>query len=1032
MIHSFIKFSVEKSVLNHIFLIFLVVLGVFSYQSIPKEIFPPSNLDAIAVTGGYEGTSPDVLDKMAVKPIEEDISNLNDIDRIESKLSNGAFGITIYLKEGSDVGESLEDIKDIVSSKKKDFPADMNEPVSKILKTSYPLVSIALASGESMEEMLHVADNLKSEISKIQNLSDIKINGDADKELVIKIDEKKLAALDISPQDAFNAISSLSTVFPIGIIKERGRHLFVSTLGGEDVLDKIQNSRLLVGDKKIFFKDIAKAEFTLSDVFEVSHFNGRPNISITINKSKEGNAIALVKEIKKVLNAYKEQYTGYDFEVYSDTSVWIRNRLNTVISNIALGLILVYLSIFLFINGRVAFIVGIGIPVSFIIGLIASELMGYSLNMLSLLGALIALGMLVDEAIVVSENIYRHIENGKDAKTAAIDGAYEMFPAVLTATATTIFAFLPMLIMSGEMGVFMRILPIIISILLVSSLFEAFFFLPLHAKDFLKTEIKRKKLHSWLEDWGRIYRKILSFLLAYKKSFMALFLIFVIFGTVMLFKRSNFQLFPDFDNTQIFITGKVNINNSVQETQEIISRVEKILLENLSKDEVSSITSTSGFMLDAKFQPHIAENNFHIFINLYEALPVNFLDKYINPYLSPEHDDENARRGRSANAILVDVKRLTQEISQSKDFEEFRALVPGAGLVKNDIEIALSSKDEQLVQESVDMLSKKLKEMNGVYNVSNDLLEGEKELKIRINAYGQSLGFSEKSVASFLRPYFFKAEAAKMYYENELIRVKTQEKMKDTFEALDSFYLFVPSQNKRVSLREIADFEVKNGYANIYKYNGKRTSTVFGSLTKSTLTSAKFLKLIEPELEKVRQKGVEVDIKGEQKENKKIQIEMAKAAVIAIFLIFLALVWMFDSIFLSLVVLSVIPLSLLGVLVGHEIMGLNLTMPGVLGIVGLCGVVVNDGIIMIKFLKDAKTIEEVLDLAMLRLRPIMLTSVTTILGLSSLIFFASGQSVILQPMAVSLGYGLVWATLLNLFYVPALYVLLRKRQLNAK
>jgi len=494
MIRKFIEFAVDKSILNHIFLLFILVLAVFSYQKIPKEIFPPSNLDSIVITGVYTGTSPDALDKIAVKTIEDDIANLNDIDRVESAIRNGFFSIVIYLKRNANKSEILDDVKDIVSSKRKDLPSDMDEPIAKIMETNYPLVSLAIASeGKSKEEMLKISNEIKSKLSKIQDLSDISIRGDADKELVIQIDSKKLAAYGI-PIDKFaSSISSLSEVFPVGIIKQKGDHLFISTYGGEKDINQINDTILNIEGKRIYLSKVANAKFAYSDATELSHFNGKSNLSISVNKAKTGNAIALVKDIKKVLKTFEEKYTDYTFQTYSDSSIWIRNRLNTVISNIIFGLILVGFAVWIFISGRIAFIVSLGIPMSFMIGLICAQMMGYSLNMLSLLGALIALGMLVDEAIVVAENIYRHLEKGESPREAAINGAVEMFPAVLTATATTIFAFLPLLIMSGEMGVFMRLLPIMISILLLSSLFEAFYFLPLHAKDFLKVKVKVKK-----------------------------------------------------------------------------------------------------------------------------------------------------------------------------------------------------------------------------------------------------------------------------------------------------------------------------------------------------------------------------------------------------------------------------------------------------------------------------------------------------------------------------------------------------------
>ncbi len=1028
MIRNFIKFAVDKSVLNHIFLTFLFVMAVFAYRSIPKEIFPPSNLDSISITGGYTGTSPDVLDKIAVKNIEDDLVNLNNIDRIESVIQNGLFKITIYLKQGAIKGEILDDVKDIISSKQRDLPSDMNEPIAKIMQMNYPLVSIALASDKAdKEQMLKVANELKSRLSKIEDLSDISIRGDVDKELLFKIDDKKLRAYGISVGEFSSVISNLSEVFPVGLIKQKGDHLFISTYGGEKDISKINNTILSISGKKIYLKDVATAEFDYEEANELSHFNGEPNLSISINKAKTGNAIALVKDIRVILKDFEKKYPEFKFQTYSDSSIWIRNRLNTVISNIIFGLVLVGFSVWIFVSGRIAFVVSLGIPVSFMIGLIAAEFMGYSLNMLSLLGALIALGMLVDEAIVVAENIYRHLENGDSPRDAAINGAVEMFPAVLTATATTIFAFLPLLIMSGEMGVFMRLLPIMISILLLSSLFEAFYFLPLHAKDFLKVKKKTKKNESLWTFLNSKYSKILGFLLHYKKTVFVLFVTIVISSIVVLAKNSKFQLFPDFDTTQIYISGKVNINNNIEDTQKIVTKIEKILLGKFSDDEISSIASISGLMLDAKYKPHIAENNFHIFIDLKDRIPENIFNKYINPYLSPEYDDTNMKRARSATEILEDIKKYTLELSKTDDFEEFRAIVPGAGIVSSDVEIALSGENLSV---PIKKLTDAIKNIDGAYNVENDLKAGKKELKLRVNSYGQMLGFSEKIIASLLRPYFFKAEIAKMFYNGELIKIRSQDRLKDTYDALSSFHIGIPNSNKKVRLSEVVDFEFKDGFSDIYKNEGERISSVFASLKKSQITSAELLAKIEPLLEEFKKDGVKVTIKGEQQENQKIQKEMGEAAIIAIFLIFLALVWMFDSILLSVTLLTTIPLSLLGVFLGHLFMGINLTMPGLLGIVGLSGVVVNAGIIMMDFIKKATSVEEIIKFATRRLRPILLTSITTILGLSTLIFFAAGQAVILQPMAISLGYGLAFATVLNLFYLPVLYTIIKGKKLD--
>lgn len=1021
MIKGFIRFVINKPILNHIFLFFLLILAVFAYNKIPKEIFPPSTLDAIVITGSYEGASPDILDKMAVKNIEDELKNLSDADTIISTIKNGSFSIKVDLKDGAKAENIINDAKDIVSNIRRDLPSDMDEPIVKVLEKVFPLVTIAIATRESKEKLLDVADELKSRLSRIKDLSDVSIRGDADKELILEIDEMMIRAYSLSRTQTISALSSLSSIFPIGIIKERGNHLFLSTVNGEKEIEKIKNSIITIDGKRLRVGDLATVRYELSDPNEISHFNGKPNVSVNINKAEAGDSITLVKQIKKILKQeYRPKYKNYDFDTYTDTSVWIRNRLNTVISNIIFGLMLVTLSVYIFVSGRIALVVGIGIPVSFMIGLIATEILGYSLNMLSLLGMLIALGMLVDEAIVVAENIYRHLENGDDKRTAAINGAAEMFPAVLTATATTIFAFLPLLIMSGEMGVFMRILPIMISILLLSSLVEAFFFLPLHAKDFLKVENKKEKTGA-MWDWSKdFYKKVISFSMIYKKTILAVFLIFTVFSISAMLKNAKFQLFPEFDNTQIYVTGKVDINYDIEETQDFVTKVEEVLLENLPKNDVSSITSISGMKLDAKFRPEMGENNFHIFVNLYERLPENMFDIYINPYLSPAYDDSDMKRDRHAKDIAEQIKKLTTKFKNDKNYEEFNVVVPAAGIVKSDIEISFSG-DNDAVKKAIEKAQNIMKDIDGVFNINNDLIEGERELKIRVNEYGASLGFNEKIISDSLRPFFLKAEVSKMFYGDDLIRIKSIEKNRDNFKTLNDFYLDVPGSFKKVRLDQIADFSYKPSYAEILKEDGNRIRTIYGSLDKTKITSGEFLKKMENVFEQIKKSGVIVDIKGEEKENKKIQKEMVQAAVIALFLIFIALVWMFDSLVLPVVIISTIPLAILGVLVGHYLMDMNLTMPGLLGVVGLSGVVVNDGIIMVDFIKRSREKIKVLELASLRLRPIMLTSITTILGLSTLMFFASGQAIILQPMAISLGFGIAWATVLNLFYVPLLY-----------
>ncbi|MBL0707514.1 MAG: efflux RND transporter permease subunit [Sulfurimonas sp.] len=1031
MIRRFLEFAIDKPLLNHILLAFIMLLSVFSYINIPKEIFPPMNMDKITITGGYAGTSADVLDKMLVKSIEDDLGNIDELDSIKTTIKNGFFSITSDIKTGSQNTTVLGDVKDIISSIKKDLPADMAEPVAKIKLHSFPLVLIALAGDKSKKELLVLAEELKSDLSRLKDLSEITIRGDADDEVVITLNEQKLLAFGLKPSQAVLSLKNMSSIFPIGTIKEKGKHLYISTFNGEKSKEGIENTIISVGDARVRVGDIADVEFKLSDESELSHYNGVRNVSINVTKSKDGNAIALVKQIRELLKKYSKKDENVKYEIYTDTSIWIKNRLNTVFANIVFGLILVFIAMLVFINRGIAIVVAIGIPVSFMIGLIVTELMGDSINMLSLLGALIALGMLVDEAIVVAENIYRHLEEGMEKREAAIVGASEMFPAVLAATMTTVFAFLPMLLITGDMGMFIKIIPIMITVLLLSSLFEAFYFLPLHAHDFLRVSPDKSFTKKLWKKLGSIHSKALHFV--FKRKWISLIVIVgtILFLTFVLIKNSKFQLFPDFDNTQIYVYGKVNINSELEDTEKIVTALEKVLLADTDKNNISSITSVIGFKLDAKNLVETGDNLFHIFIDLKEREPTNIFDRYVSPYFSIEYDASLLTRTKDAKDIAKEIQRRIEPFKTLKEnhklvYDELVVKVPGAGVVASDIELSLSGKSEKEILEGVRRIRDALDAIDGVNNISDDANLGEKELKLRVNEYGQQLGFNEELISSELRSYYLKGEYAKMFNDEGLIRIKIQSGINKKIDSIDTIEVQIPSSDKFVALSDICDFIMIQGFVKLKKEDGVRIRTVLASLNKKVITSSEAMKKMSPTFAELRSEGYKIDVKGEEKENAKNKKEMLQSAAIAIFLIFITLVWLFDSIKKSLIVISTIPLVLLGVYFGHLVMGINMTMTGMIGIVGLAGVVVNDGLIVVNFIKNSSDTEELMKKAGTRLRPILLTSLTTVLGLSTLIFFASGQAMILQPMAISLGFGIAWATVLNLIYVPLLYAVVFK------
>jgi len=1033
MIRSFITFSLDRPIINHMLLIFMLVMAVFAYRNIPKEIFPPSELDQISITGGYPGASADVLDKMVVKTIEDELKSISELEGIDTTIQNGLFFVKADIKPGSNNQLVLGDVKDILSNTRRDLPADMDEPVAKISEYDYPLLLLAISGDKPTRELLDIAEKLKSKLSGYKNLSGIAIRGDADDEVLIRINERRLEAYGLSKSAVYQAIHSLSSIFPIGTIEQKGDHLYVSTINGEKSARAFENQLLTIGKKSVRLGDIATVSFTLSEPDQISHFNGKKNISININKTKEGNAIALSREIRRMLKEFATAYPGVEFVAYTDTSVWIKNRLNLVSSNILFGLILVFLALFLSVNFRIALVVALGIPVSFFITLIAADLIGYSLNMLTLLGALIALGMLVDEAIVVAENIFRHLEMGKSPREAAIDGSVEMFPAVMTATLTTVFAFLPLLIMSGQMGMFMKVLPVMITILLLSSLFEAFFFLPLHAKEFFSIgSLHRSNERSgFWEKMIALYDRILKRLLMAKKRSLVILVLLILLATAGMVKITKFQFFPPFDTTQVYINGKIDINSKLEDTEKLITQVEKQLLKELDRKDVASVTSIIGLKFNPDQSFELGDNLFQIFINLHERAPQNFFDKYINPIFSLEYEGSDMIRPHKAQEIVKEVqKKIVDPFKKQRlpngepMFREINAFVQQTGIVGHDIEIGLVTPEQRNVLGAIHRLEKELEVIDGVHDIGDNAKEGIRELKLHVNEYGQRLGFNEDYVTSVLRGSLLKAEYGKMFNDKGLLRIRIEDPEKDRSMQIASVHLSTPDGSRIVRLGDICDFHYEKSFAKIFKEDGERMRSVYARVDSKKVLATEVMARIRPLLKTFEKEGIKVVVKGEEKENKQMKKEMSEAALIAIFLIFISLVWMFNSLVLPLVVISTIPLSIVGALFGTYVMGINMTMPGVMGIIGLAGVVVNDGLIMLDFIKGSRNYDEMVEKAGHRLRPILLTSITTVLGLLTLMFFASGQALIIQPMAISLGFGIAWATILNLYYVPLMYAVL--------
>ena len=1025
-----VAFFVNRRPLAHTLTLLFVLTGIISYFQLPQELFPPILTNKIEVSAFYQGTSADTFDDIITSRIEDEVQNIEGVKLIESVTRDGSCLITITLDDSTPVEDTLFKVRDAIDRVKPDFPEEMDDPtvVRKIEK--YPLLTLSI-SGAPEEKLQDVADEIRKEIERIPDISKATINGKAKREVHIYLKNDILEALNITPFQVKELIASWVNNSPLGEIKERGNHIFITTPGGRPSLSFWNSIILHTGGKKLYLSRIADIRIELSEVKSLSHFNGVRNISLTVFKTAKGSSIRLSNKIRQMVKNWQKRYQGLNFAVYSDLSIYIRNRLNTVKSSAVVGLILVTISLYLFLNLRVSITVLLGIPTAFLISFVYLYHRGETINMLSLFSFLMALGMVVDDAIVIGENIFRKMESGLCPKEAAIQGTAEVFWPVCAATFTTVAAFIPLLMVGGDIGKFLKIIPIFVSAALLASLIESLFILPVHGVELYRSGIGKSPFSNW-EPLKKAYSKILGLLIDHKNKAVAGAVLIFIITIVSMKLFLTFTLMPQFDADQIYIRGKLASRYGIEDTERVVSIIEKRVRECLPPEDLDSIATHIGTSFNDKMEFDVGEDLFQIFVNLQKPAPQNFLERFVYPVIMFGTYTFGTRRHTAMELVKVIEKHLTDI-----KIQRLTVTKPKAGIVRADIEVSFSfpghdkKRALSMMVKASHMLEDALRKIDGIENIADNYDPGKIELELHLNKRGKELGFSEAALASALIPYYLNLKTARIMKDvNRDVVVRTYLEDRRELERFFKLRLPVPGTSKLVYITDICTIVPKQGLSRIWKENGVRQITVTASIDKKVTTSRQVMDLLAPTFKKIADLGVIAEIKGEKKVAERTLRDLMMAGCIAILGILIVLLLQFNSFGDAFIVLISVPFAFVGVILGHFIMGLHISITSLLGFVGLCGVAVNDAIIMVDFLKrhlkENPSREHFLRAAAIRLRPIILTSVTTILSLTPLIFFATGQAMILSPMAVSFGYGLLAATFANLLLVPTLYCLIHR------
>ncbi|WP_373035920.1 efflux RND transporter permease subunit [Sulfurimonas sp.] len=1024
MFERVLNFFIDNYKINYILFFLLFGVGIFAYTQIPKEISPTIEPNSVTIRGSYTGTSVDTLNKMAVQEIEDEVKNIVGVESVTSVISPGRFSIILELNKGADKADVIRKTEDAISLIKVNLPSDMDDPVVRGVAHSRSIMHVSMLSSEvSRDKLKNLSKKFKSQLLSIKDVSDVTIFGDSELFYEILIDEKKVNAYNISLNEVIRVLSEVSYIFPLGKIENLKQQYYISTQNDKKLSHSLEDTILNINDQQIALKDIAKINKRYEDSATLASMNGKNSITLAVSQNPKGDAVKISQEIKTLIS--KMRVDGVHFDIRMDKSTVIKDRLNIVISNILLGVILITVLTAVLINIRIAFVIALGIPTSFVMGAIYFYFTGYSINVNSLIGVLIAIGIIVDDAIVVSENIQQYIEKGYAPREAAFLGTKEVAKPVTIASLTTLFSFIPLLMLSGRLGEIIQLIPIAFSALVIASLIESFIFLPIHASHTLSS---KSRTLSW-EKANRLYQGALKQLVKYQKTFL---LTFVIIVPVLIFygvKTSKFQMFQPFDASSINITFKAKPTTTLEESLEIVQTLEKSILEQKERFFVHHVSSTAGYRRSATGSAEVYPYVGYISLELHKMKPSNFVDKYITPYLSFYYDPKDRIRDKSSQDISADLRTWLKEQKYKKRFKLSNLMVVEnkIGNTKADIRIGVISNDHQKALKTIREIEEEFSKIEGIKYFGDNVKVGPDEIKLKLNAYGEKLGITESYLGKYISGLYLTKKIGTIFDGNELVNVKV--KSFNIEDDLESFKrLEIPLKDGiYVKLKDICEFTKVESLERLVKDDGETTFFVFANVNPSVITASEVLDKMAPTIERLKKvKDIKLKFKGEREQKNTMQTEMILASAFAIILIFISILYLFNSIRETMIVMSVIPFSLLAVYAGHFIMGLNISLPSLIGALGLAGVIVNDGIIMMSTIKHAKTQEDIFDLAPRRFRPIIITSVTTIIGLSSLIFFATAEAVTFQPLAVTMGFGLLWGTILNLFYLPTMYNYLHK------
>ncbi|MBT3981563.1 MAG: efflux RND transporter permease subunit [Bacteriovoracaceae bacterium] len=1010
-----IKFCVERSLLVNLVSVAILVAGAFSAFMLQKDMFPNVDFGVVIVSASYPGSSSEDVEKLVTIPLERAIKGTEGLKELNAISAEGRSILYGTLEADADTQLVLDDIKNAIDTVS-DLPDEVEKPtVTNIKNTRRSIIKVAVTGGEVWDRR-RVAKSLQNSIEDIQDIALVDLSGDREKIIKVAVDLEKLNSYDLTMSEVAGAIKSRNINLSAGNIKLGAEDIMVRTIS--EFVDAKDVEEVIIRSNSMGFKvrvsDVAIVEEQLKESSVLERASGKPAVILNIRKKESADNIRSTKKVKRVIEEFfkEERYSDFSYTLMDDLSFYVKRRLGVLTKNGMQGIFLVFLCLMLFLNFRTSLVTSLGAPLAFLVSFSAMDMVGMNINLISMFGLILVLGMLVDDSIIVAEQFYQYIEAGMKPKEAAIKAAVQTQKPVLATVLTTIAAFGALLFMGGIMGKFLWPVPAVVIICLLASWFECFFILPSHLAEFVKVKKVKKNKKRWYEPLSKSYSMSLNFALKFPKSVVSFFLIMFV-GSLLLAKQMKFELFPGDDVRIVFMHLKGPVGTPLRVTDEAMKSAEKIILKNVTKDEFEGLRSQVGLLRgDHGNRSGTHYGTFSIYLT------------------SPD------MRNRGTDEIVADLISKTKGVLEG--FEVLTKKAQGGPPKGKPVDIQLRGEDLNLMKSVARTIEEKLSSVEGVVSTEVDYEEGKKQIVYSINeSEALRLGLTARKVALELRMAFSEDEVTQIRESDEDIDIVVQvnDQAKSSLESLDQIYV-LNNQGRRIKLSKVATASEKPGAFVIRRFNRKRTISITAELNKSITTPVGAAKTMKPYVTNLllQYPKLNFEFGGENKDTQESMMRLSRAAIIALFIIFTILVAMFTSLIQPLIIMSAIPLGLIGVVITFFVMGKAISFMALLGVIGLVGVVVNDSIVLVNFINikmaELDNVKEAIrQAAKSRFRPVILTTFTTVAGLLP-IAHSPGGDPFLKPMALSFAYGLIFSTALTLIFVPCLcyiyFDLLRK------